>query len=43
LYSSYNANSAQGKNDDSVRKLEAYVKGLLGQSLAQVIQMAPPA
>ena len=43
LYSSYNANSAQGKNDDSVRKLEAYVKGLLGQSLAQVIQMAQPA
>jgi len=43
LYSSYNANSAQGKNDDSVRKLEAYVKGLLGQSLAQVIRMAQPA
>ena len=43
LYSSYNANSAQGKNDDSVRKLEAYVKDLLGQSLAQVIQMAQPA
>jgi len=42
LYSSYNANSAQGKNDDSVRKLEAYVKDLLGQSLAQVIQMAQP-
>ena len=40
LYSSYNANSAQGKNDDSVRKLEAYFKDLLGQSLAQVIQMA---
>jgi len=43
LYSSYNANSAQGKNDDSVRKLEAYVKDRLGQSLAQVIQMAQPA
>jgi hypothetical protein len=43
LYSSYNANSAQGKNDDSVRKLEAYFKGLLGQSLAEVIQMAQPA
>ena len=42
LYSSYNANSAQGKNDESVRKLEAYVKDLLGQSLAQVIQMAQP-
>ncbi len=43
LYSSYNATSAQGKNDDSVRKLEAYVKDLLGQSLAEVIQMAQPA
>ena len=43
LYSNYNANSAQGKNDDSVRKLEAYFKGLLGQSLAEVIQMAQPA
>lgn len=43
LYSSYNASSAQGKNDDSVRKLEAYFKGLLGQSLAEVIQMAQPA
>jgi len=43
LYSSYNATSAQGKNDDSVRKLEAYCKEQLGQSLAQVIQMAQPA
>lgn len=43
LYSSYNANSAQGKNDDSVQKLEAYFLKLLGQSLAQVIQMAQPA
>lgn len=43
LYSSYNATSAQGKNDDSVRKLEVYFKDLLGHSLAQVIQMAQPA
>lgn len=43
LYSSYNANSAQGKNDDSVQKLETYFLKLLGQSLAQVIEMAQPA
>jgi hypothetical protein len=43
LYSSYNATSAQGKNDDSVRKLETYCKEKLGQSLAEVIQMALPA
>jgi len=43
LYSSYNATSAQGKNDDSVSRLETYCKEQLGQSLAQVIQMAQPA